>query len=198
MPTRTKIVLFDVASSANCTAEFWDSILERHLRDLEGAWSNSLRQLRATSSYVRQESSHWNWRAKVDSIRGQLGNKSFAIECENHTQGVMIVSLLSSCRLPAVKGKPLVYVDYLETAPWNRPSLGVVRFRGVGTLMLSAAIQLSRKEGFGGRIGLHSLPQSEEWYSKRGMMNLGPDKRYQNLSYFEMSESQASTFSPEE
>ncbi len=198
MPTRTEIFLFDVASGANCPAEFWDSIQERHLLDLEGAWSESLRQLRAKSNYVRQESSHWNWRVKVNSIRGQLGNKSFAIECNNHTQGVMIVSLLSSCRLPAVKGKPLVYVDYLETAPWNRPSLGVVRFRGAGTVMVSAAIQLSRKEGFGGRIGLHSLPQSEEWYAKRGMTNLGPDKRYQNLSYFEMSESQASAFSPEE
>jgi hypothetical protein len=129
----------------------------------------------------------------VELIKGQLSNKSFAIECNGDTQGLMIVSLLKLSRIEATKGKPLVYIDFLETAPWNRDSLAEPRFRGVGSVMLAVAIQLSLDEGFHGRIGLHSLPQSEAWYSKRGMTNFGPDPHYpHNLTYFEMMESQAS------
>lgn len=128
------------------------------------------------------------------AIRGMLGNQSFAIECDGETQGLMIVDLVKTCRSPHVKNKPLVYVDYLEAAPWNRESLTVPRFRGVGSVMLAAAIQLSRDEGFAGRIGLHSLPQSESWYAKRGMSDFGRDPSYQDLKYFEMDETQSSAF----
>ncbi len=38
----------------------------------------------------------------------------------------------------------------------------------------------------GGRVGLHSLPASEEFYSSRcGMTCIGPDPTYHDLVYFE-------------
>ena len=195
MPTKSLVRLRDVATGESREAELWDAILERHLVDFESAWAASMEALLVQLPKLhREESSHWNWRAKVGAIRGLLGNQSFAIECDGETQGLMIVSLLKTCRSLHVKGKPLVYVDYLEAAPWNRQSLTQPRFRGVGTVMLAAAIQLSRDEGFGGRIGLHSLPQSEAWYAKCGMADLGHDRSYQNLKYFEMHEIQSSAF----
>ncbi|WP_136626557.1 hypothetical protein [Bradyrhizobium macuxiense] len=53
------------------------------------------------------------------------------------------------------------YVSFVETAPWNRQELcDQPRYRGVGAVVLRAAIELSNEIGFKRRIGLHSLPQS--------------------------------------
>lgn len=41
------------------------------------------------------------------------------------------------------------------------------RLRGVGTALVTAAVALSEDEGFKGRIGLHSLPQAEDFYRRR-------------------------------
>jgi hypothetical protein len=57
---------------------------------------------------------------------------------------------------------------------------------------------LSEEEGFKGRIGLHSLPQADEFYRLRGMTDLGTDQTNQNLRYFEMTAEQARAFLEEE
>jgi hypothetical protein len=61
---------------------------------------------------------------------------------------------------------------------------------------MAAAIQLSIDEGNLGRIGLHSLPQADAFYSRCGMTDMGPDTNYPKfpLRYFEMTETQASSF----
>jgi hypothetical protein len=35
--------------------------------------------------------------------------------------------------------------------------------------------------GYGGRIGLHSLPTAERFYENQNMLNLGIDEEYENL-----------------
>ena len=61
--------------------------------------------------------------------------------------------------------------------------------------MIAAAIHLSLAEEFSGRVGLHSLPQADDWYSRGcGMTDLGPDPAVQNLRYFEMTPEQAAEF----
>jgi hypothetical protein len=37
----------------------------------------------------------------------------------------------------------------------------------------------------GGRVGLHSLPQAEDFYSRCGMTRIGPDPSDNDLVYFE-------------
>jgi hypothetical protein len=64
----------------------------------------------------------------------------------------------------------------------------------VGKVLLQAAIAMSDEEGFKGRIGLHSLPQAETFYSNIGMTNCGIDVSYENLRYFEMTPEQAAAF----
>ncbi len=115
------------------------------------------------------------------------------------TQGLAQINLTKSCCEPSQAGRPLVYLDYLEVAPWNRPELGITpRLRGTGSALVTAAIALSDEEGFKGRIGLHSLPQADSFYRKIGMTDLGHDPAYQNLRYFEMTAEQAHAFLEEE
>ena len=90
----------------------------------------------------------------------------------------------------------MVYVNYLEAAPWNVASfIPPGKFRGVGSILIGAAINLSLDEGFYGRIGLHSLPQAERFYAKTcGMEELGIDPQVEDLRYFEMTQEQAAAF----
>jgi hypothetical protein len=37
----------------------------------------------------------------------------------------------------------------------------------------------------GGRVGLHSLRQAEDFYARCGMTRIGPDPNYYDLTYFE-------------
>jgi hypothetical protein len=87
----------------------------------------------------------------------------------------------------------LVYIEYLEAAPWNRGT--DQELKGIGTVLMAAAIQLSINEGNHGRIGLHSLPQADTFYKDRcGMIDIGPDFFYNTeypLRYFEMTEKQS-------
>jgi hypothetical protein len=91
--------------------------------------------------------------------------------------------------------QPIVYVDYVAVAPWNRkPFQDPQRFRGLGTVMLGAAVALSRNLGYAGRCGLHSLRQSEGFYRQIGMRDFGLDASKSSLRYFEFDAAGASTF----
>ncbi|NMY75633.1 GNAT family N-acetyltransferase [Pseudomonas sp. WS 5071] len=143
------------------------------------------------------ESSHWDWENKSNVTRGSLNYPSFCISVNGETQGLMIAESGKPSYVDAQKGKPLLYVHFIEVAPWNQKALGFnpPKFLGVGSLLIRAAIEVSRDLGFKGRIGLHSLPQSEEWYEDRcHMTKLGKDASKQNLCYFEMTPDQARNF----
>ena len=184
-------------------AELRDRIEDSNLRDWETKWrpvidatKQRLEAQRAPHAEWPQDV-HWDWRKKMAYMRGLLSGASFCIECEGTTQGMMVVNIASRRALiDAQKGQHLVYVEYLEAAPWNRKDHAAKpRFRGVGSILIITAIALSRSEGFKGRIGLHSLPQADEFYAdKCGMTDLGEDPKYQNLRYFEMTPDQAENF----
>jgi len=144
------------------------------------------------------QSVHWNW-AKKAPMLGMLESTGFGVVCESRWQGVMMTKNASAfARLAADKGKPLVYVDFLEVAPWNWaiPELGRSgRFRLVGSTLFWRAVQQSDEEGFHGRVGLHALPQAELFYEKGcGMTPLGRDAGKQNLLYFELSRQSAERY----
>jgi len=43
----------------------------------------------------------------------------------------------------------------------------------------------SEELGYGGLVGLHSLPNAEKFYRKMGMLEGGTDAAKENLTYFE-------------
>lgn len=141
------------------------------------------------------EDAHWEWPEKW-LARTALEWNSFALRCGGRTQGLMFVNLLPRARLPSQATQHLAYIDLLSTAPWNRPRLAPTpTYRGVGALLVTEAILLSKDEGFEGRIALHSLPGAVDFYEhKCGMANLGADPGYHDLPYFEMTPAQAAAF----
>ena len=125
----------------------------------------------------------------------------FSIVCDDLTQGMMIVDMVKyRGRINAQKGKHLVYVEFVESAPWNRAELfDPPRYRGVGSILVRAAVTLSEESEFQGRIGLHSLRQANGFYANTcGMTDLGADPDQQGLHYFEMTPEQSQASSRKE
>ncbi len=143
---------------------------------------------------------HWNWHRKVEFVNdGTL--MLIAVECEEQVQGLMAIAKRQRRSRDTAFGdqfeQPLLYVEYVETAPWNlsRPGLPLPRFGSVGTVLIGEAIRLSFASGCEGRIGLHSLPQAERFYRNRCAMTLVAwDEDYYGLSYFELSKRAAANW----
>jgi len=139
---------------------------------------------------------HWNWENKA-SYLSMLACNTFGIFIEGKWQGMLMATTVGhQSRLDPDKGKPLVYCEFIECAPWNLQAILMklgenARFRGIGPRLFEAAVYLSLDQGFHGRLGLHSLPQSQTFYRGLGMTDLGPDPK---LNYFEMTRTQASAF----
>lgn len=196
--------LFNVERGEPVPAELRDAITEQQIADWENKWRPEL--LKAIKHLEREgierrhwpQSRHWDWREKVEALEGRsLANPGFSIVCDGATQGMMIVDTVKKrCRIDSQKGKHLVYVEFVENAPWNRKQLyDPPRYRGVGSILISAAVTLSEELEFHGRIGLHSLPQANDFYANNcGMTDLGVDPDYQSLRYFEMTPEQARAF----
>lgn len=183
-------------------AQLYSPIAEPHLLDYEQRWMPLVHQKlaqiqgREALAAANLQDFHWRWSEKVQERTGDLGWQSFAIHCGGLTQGLMFANFVKRCRAPTQEGDHLVYVDLVSTAPWNRHGFTErPLYKGVGRIMLVAAVSLSVQEGFKGRVGLHSLPQSESWYRDICCMtDLGPDEQYQKLHYFEMTPTQAQAF----
>jgi hypothetical protein len=153
------------------------------LDDLEAVWGEARRRM----GFL--EHAHWDWRNKAEGV--ESGRYLLvAVACAGDFQGVMAATRTPR---PARLGDGhVVYVDYLEAAPWNLKAFtDPPRFLGVGTLLLADAVCLSVETGHGGRVGLHSLPQAEPFYAKCRMTRVGPDPDYYDLTYFEYTERQA-------
>ncbi len=200
------IYLLDAATGDAVEAELRDRIEDAQLADWQTKWQPAL--LGVLQDLARKgvpqaqwpQSWHWNWQEKTAKVSGLLAFKGFCVVALGETQGLAQIDLTKLARAQGEVGKPLVYIDYLEAAPWNRPELGnPTRLRGVGTALIAAAVALSLEEGFKGRVGLHSLPQADIFYRDRcGMTDLGPDAAYQNLRYFEFTPGQAGRFLKED
>ncbi|MFO0911884.1 MAG: hypothetical protein U0795_02920 [Pirellulales bacterium] len=109
------------------------------------------------------ESLHWDWGKKAPELK-LLEASGFGVVYGDRWQGVMLTKTVShAARLAVQRGKPLVYVDFLEAAPWNWNVVALERqgeLRGVGSLLFRKAVVQSKEEGFRGRVGLHGLPQA--------------------------------------
>jgi len=137
------------------------------------------------------QSLRWDWGRKAPDLRF-LGTSGWTLECEGKFQGVMLVETASHfADLEQDRGKPLVYIDYLETAPWNWNIAELSqqgKYRGIGQVLFHTAIRHSKEEGFHGRVGLHALPQAESFYEQAcDMTRFSKDPDKENLVYFELS-----------
>ena len=86
-----------------------------------------------------------------------------------------------------VRRGPLVYVSFLEVAPWNKTDSPRRRYRGLGQLLLRFAFERSKALGQKAAVGLHSLPAAEAFYERLGFERLNCPNEYHE-PYFELSE----------
>jgi hypothetical protein len=143
------------------------------------------------------QSARWNWARKLDSVQGMLSHRSLCIVSDELAQALMRLDVLTGrCLHPEQKGLPAVYVDYLEVAPWNLhlPPCGTKRYGLCGSILMSAAVQISVAEEFMGRVVLHSLPQSLGFYQRLGMLDLGADPQQNGLHRLEFTPELAAAF----
>jgi hypothetical protein len=173
------------------TAQVYRDCPVETLERVETDWADARRRV-AGESASEVEHSHWDWRNKTAAVASGE-SRLLVVGCEGHLQGVMSVS--RDGRPARLSPGLIVYVDFLEVAPWNlRSGTAPPRFAGVGSILIAEAVLLSVDLGMGGKVGLHSLPQSEAFYERCSMPAVGPDPGYAQLTYFEYNVKQARDF----
>jgi len=188
----TNVQIFDQRIRSLVEAEMLEDPGDDYIETVDALWSvykrRILRVRRAAGNTV-PEHNHWNWKLKLE--QGRLENslyKCFAI-VRDEPQGLMMLKYGSEfvCRCPEQQGMPLVYLAYVESAPWNVKAYSdTICYSGIGSEFYKMAIQFSRLLGFAGRVGLHSLPGTEGFYANTcQMVTLGHDPKYDGLVYFE-------------
>lgn len=199
----SNVLLKETATGTLVAAELFNPVADQQITDWHKLWrperDRRVDTLKATGVPQASwpQSSHWNWERKIENIQALLSYTSVGITCNGETQGLMSLGFSAHRgRLPAQLGCELVYVDYLEVAPWNWKDVRFAqpKYSLIGGLMIGAAIQISFEQGFKGRVGLHSLPQSISFYEKCGFVNMGPDSTYHFLPYFELMTNKANEF----
>jgi hypothetical protein len=174
---------------------------EQNLDDFVRHWRPMLQERRAqfpdnvAACEGNVQDWHWDWIVESYKAQRNLGYDVFGIECDGRTQALMVVDSNQFASHSSHKGKELVRIARLATAPWNRiKTVQNPKYRGAGLALLATAISLSIELEFGGRIGLHALPQSEDWYRSCGFLEV-PDPNPENkLKYFEMTADAAVKF----
>lgn len=187
--TRHAVALLDITTGDDrvVAGTVIRDMLPSQLTVLEESWSQYRVQLKKQlrSEGLDTEHSHWNWNHKFASARSGY-HRLVALELAGEIQGMMAVLGFPRTARQA-SGRELLYVEYVETAPWNlRPLQNHRRYAQIGFVLIAEAIAMSADSGFEGRIGLHSLPQAEVFYREKiGMTDYGPDANYHKLCYFE-------------
>lgn len=193
-------VLIERESGLAVPASIFHGMDQKNFDDFEQLWRPRLKAARASvatpaeAAAISAQDSHWEWKDKAIAAESILGQETYAVEAAGQTQGLMLVSV-DFGRIPTQRGLELVYVELVATAPWNRPRLVTdARYKGVGRVLLSTAISKSADLGFKGRIGLHSLKQSESWYQDIKEFTDVEFDAEKNMRYFEMTEANAAAF----
>jgi hypothetical protein len=192
-------ILLERQTGAEAPAQVFRTLDQKNFDDFKTLWRPMLQEARGRvaswdeAAQFDVQDSHWDWVEKAVEAERTMGRDTYALECAGVTQGLMLVDV-GFGRLPEQRGKELVYIELLATAPWNRPKLTPdARYKGVGRGLVSTAISLSVDLGFGGCIGLHSLAQSEDWYRTAGLTDVEFDAG-KRMRYFEMTNTDALAF----
>ncbi len=153
---------------------------QRHFTDVEEFWKPIL-------IAAGQPDAGWIWDYKLRQSKELERYEAYALDVENLTQGLIFLETQWH-RSQLTGRRRLVYVEAIASAPWNRMEIEQPPWlKGIGRLLLLYARQRSVNLGYGGRVGLHSLPDAEGFYRRQGMSDYGPDDEKDGLIYFEYS-----------
>lgn len=188
-------LLSDCANGVQINSELILGVTIDEVDDATALWSPVLDNLEQ-SIKDRVEHRHWDWSRKARAISQSRGYFIAGVRTQGEMQALVLWDEeFHYTKHPLQLGSPLVYVQFLTTAPWNdREIVTSPRYRGAGTLLLRSVVERSHDLGYKGRLGLHSLPQAERFYSEKCLMDdLGIDA-IKNLRYFEFTPILAQNF----
>jgi hypothetical protein len=198
-----QVYIVDAATGAEVEVALHDDLSADVLLDVEDQWAAHRQRLRGRLRALGvgrekwPESLHWDWGRKSLSL-ALLGDPDDFRVMGLRRQTVWEAAMVTRCRdhaaaLAPDRGKPIVYVDYLEVAPWNWTieQIQARKFRAVGPILLRMAIEQSYAKGWHGRVGLHALPQAASFYLSQGLQWVRNDRDKQGLPYYELSAAEA-------
>jgi GNAT superfamily N-acetyltransferase len=136
------------------------------------------------------EHAHWDWTGKTELDLVERW-RFVAVRCDQSVEGLMAAR--TKPKAGRLAPGPILYVDFVEVAPWNSRTLtDTPRFQGVGALLIQEAVAISVEMGWDGRLGLSALPQAQGFYARLGMTLIDDaDPDYSDLAYFEFEPSAA-------
>lgn len=192
-------ILFRSRDGAEVEAQILYAISPRAKQDFKKLWRpaahEGIRRLirRRLDPEHWPTSLYWDWPTKITDAAERADCIACRVSFERKTQGFVTLKLRErSRRRPS---KFLVYVEYLQVAPWNDGELfRSPRYKGVGTALVSAAVRASFKLDYRGRVGLHCLPARRKFYEKLGFRATRREKRDEDHIYLELSEERAAEF----
>lgn len=113
---------------------------------------------------------HWEWRKLVGEHRNNATWDALGIQrSDGSVEGAILYRIDAKSQIE--KGKGSVYVDRIATAPQNRPWLSdPPKYKGIGSVLLLAAVRHSYLLGLEGRVWLSSLPseKTRAFYEAKG------------------------------
>lgn len=168
-------------------AMLYKGIMEKNVDDYTKLWLPQFGISKLQGMKI--EDAHWNWGRKMQEVNRLLIYNSYVIEKDDITQAMMITT--DTINLSKLEpSKPLLYIEYLSVAPWNRGKLVTVpKYALLGRIMFMQAVIDSYNLDYEGRVGLHSLPGAESWYKDElGLIEIEDNKK---LKYFELSKERA-------
>jgi len=201
------ILIKERKSEKLISATFYDDLGASQLLEAESQWKPfrdaTIQRLLAAGkkrSEIQRliQHIHWNWVDKAGCLLNSplAPLQCFGIKLEERWQGLIMMNLATHrAQVEPDSGKPLVYVECLETAPWNLKDFVEEPLYGlIGPQLMEAAIRLSLAEGFRGRVGLLALPQSEKFYEKKvGMVHV-KELDSHNMKYYELTQEAAKAY----
>lgn len=123
--TQSSIKLRDWETGKLVDATLISGVTIRQAQLAQTFWS------KAQDKYLKQlpkdkwpEHGGWNWEAKHKKYGRLSAFRFFGVECDSKMQGLLLLKMLTqSSRIKEQKGKQILYVVYLASAPWNLRTL---------------------------------------------------------------------------
>ena len=160
------VTLFSVQRNAQVQAKLVRLTRDLAAKQIDGAWwslevSKTIRE--------KEDDHHWLWRKVVGEHQNHRSWEAVAVQSANgEVEGAITYRIDAKSQLN--NGTGAVYVDRIAAAPRNRPWLvSPPSYRGVGTVLLLAAVRHSYSLGLGGQVWLSSLPseRTRQFYANK-------------------------------